>query len=767
MNWRNIQTVWARELRDQLRDRRTLFMVAVLPLMMYPIMGMSLTQLVQFMQGHKATVEVFGAEQLTAIEGLPPLLSEEGFANELFDLPTQANKLLVEIQPGESHGPRLNAARRRLAEGKLDAVVVFPPDFAARLAELRNELEALGSGEKPLDSTLAMPKAAVLHNSTRDASQVAHLRVERLLAKWREQIVGKNLDETRVPVGALQPFNVRSEDVAPPDALRSGVWAKFLPFFVFLWALTGAFYPAVDVCAGEKERGTLETLLASPAGRGDIVWGKLLTVTTFSMLTAVLNLLGIGLLGHFVTAQFAGALGSGLGMPPLVSLIWLLVALPPVAALFSALSFACASFARSTKEGQYYFMPLFLATMPLMLMPLSPGVELNLGNSLAPVMGLALLLRSLMEGDFFEAVRYALPVTIVTFGCCLLAIRWAVSQFNQESVLFRGGERFDLRLWLASLSRRQHATPTVSMAVGCFALILLLQFVARSVQPSFLPPPDQIEFKHLVALLLVSQACVLLPAILIGGLLTTDPRRTFLLGTSQATGQPPSRQMVLAILAAGLAVAVHPLGIQLSEWIRQLYPLSDEMLAQAGALSGLATQASSPFVVVLILGLLPAVVEEFTFRGCILSGLRSSGSTGWAVVISAVAFGAIHGVFQQSLSAACLGLLIGYLAVVTRSLAPCIAFHAVYNSLPALIAYYAKPLSRWLESSRWAGNLVRIEGQQLVGYQPTVILAATAAAGLLLWGVHRRAPGATTAERATYGAPGSLPSTSIGVGAPP
>ena len=96
-------------------------------------------------------------------------------------------------------------------------------------------------------------------------------------------------------------------------APRSGRWSKILPFLLLIWALTGAFYPAVDLCAGEKERGTLETLLSSPAERSEIVGGKLLTVMLFSMATAVLNCLSMG-----VTGSCMGQLPD-LGSPPPVA----------------------------------------------------------------------------------------------------------------------------------------------------------------------------------------------------------------------------------------------------------------------------------------------------------------------------------------------------------------------------------------------------------------------------------------------------------------
>src|SRR6185436_6680448 len=101
---------------------------------------------------------------------------------------------------------------------------------------------------------------------------------------------------------------------------KAALWSKILPFVLLIWALTGAFYPAVDLCAGEKERGTLETLLCSPALRTEIVWGKLLTVMTFSMATSLLNLASMGFTGMLIARQLMSAAGetpSQFGAPPL------------------------------------------------------------------------------------------------------------------------------------------------------------------------------------------------------------------------------------------------------------------------------------------------------------------------------------------------------------------------------------------------------------------------------------------------------------------
>ena len=127
------------------------------------------------------------------------------------------------------------------------------------------------------------------------------------------------------------------------------------------------------------------------------MWGKLLTVMTFSTATALLNLVSLGFTARYIVSQLQADADGRRRRTGWTCRRWRrrcgwCVALVPMSALFSALCLACAAFARSTKEGQYYLMPLLLVTMPLMMLPMAPGAELNLGNSLIPVTGVVLLL---------------------------------------------------------------------------------------------------------------------------------------------------------------------------------------------------------------------------------------------------------------------------------------------------------------------------------------------------------------------------------------
>ena len=210
-------------------------------------------------------------------------------------------------------------------------------------------------------------------------------------------------------------------------------------------SLTGAFYPAVDLCAGEKERGTMETLLISPATRGEIVMGKFLTVMLASVTTAVLNLVSMGLTGIVMAGQgahFGGravqhAAAVGMAPPTLQSGFWMIVLLVPLAAFFSAICVALAVLARSMKEGQYYMTPLYLICLPLIMLTMVPEIKLNLFYSMVPITGVALLLRALIMGDYRTGAQYFLPVMVPTLVYAWIALRWAVDQFQREEVLFR------------------------------------------------------------------------------------------------------------------------------------------------------------------------------------------------------------------------------------------------------------------------------------------------------------------------------------------
>ncbi len=706
MNWGNVRIVFEREVRDQMRDRRTLFMIFVLPLLLYPMLGLSFLRVLQFLQQKPFRVMVVGQQ---ALPETPPLVTGEHFDKRLFDDPEQDKLLELSFPPQSAAGDiarSTEVARRMLSEGDLEAVLIIPGDFKQQLTDFRSKLPERG-GWQPDQAKNSLPRPKLIYNEAKENSRLAEVRLQRVLQSWSEAIGRENLAEAGLPEAAAVPFHIESDNVAPANRRGVAGWSKILPFILLIWALTGAFYPAVDLCAGEKERGTLETLLISPAERSEIVWGKLLTVMLFSVFTAVLNLFSLSATGGFVNSQF-----SVFGAPPWSAMVWLLIALVPVSALFSALCLALAALARSTKEGQYYLMPLMLVITPLVFITLWPSVELTLGFSLIPVTGIVLLLRALLEGEFWTALRFAPPVIFVTLVCCHMAIRWAVDQFSRENVLFRESERLDLKLWLLHLWRDRGPTPSAGAAVACAGVILMIQFLH-----SALASTNGGEISIVGQAIFSQLACILAPTLLCLWLMARSPRETLQLRKPGVPG---------LLAAIGLAFCLHPAATAAKILVTRLYPIRSEVLE---SLKGIDEQfgAMPLWMVLFLFAALPALCEELAFRGFILSGLRHLGNRRQAIVISAIIFGIAHPIQQQSILACAAGLVLGFLAVHSGNIWTPMVFHLLHNGLALLQGRIDTDLVReWPILNQLVEN---VDGGW--EYRLGIVLAGMLAAGLI------------------------------------
>jgi len=799
MSWRNVKLIFMREVLDQLRDRRTLFMVAVLPLLLYPLMGIGMFQMTAIFSEQPRTIVLLGAADLPTD---PQLLDGDHFARTWFRISLDAEKLRVIADvdsPATAKLPKdLVERRERLLalsgqmrallnrrlklegefeqarranqpqevlrlEGELQqlneplgelfhqndiqVLIVIPPNFKENLTSLGEELARRGTSEKQ-SASFDYPRPMIVQNSADEKSVIAHSRVTEVIHEWERKLLLKYLEESGLPRNLPTPVNARAIDLAAADQVSANVWSKLFPSLLVIMALTGAFYPAVDLGAGEKERGTMETLLICPATRTEIVLGKFLTVMVFSASTALLNLSSLGFTGRYMASLAAGGgMASKFGdlsLPPLASLIWILVMLVPLASLFSALCLAFATFARSSKEGQYYLTPLLMVTMGLTVFCSSPAVDIEPFYSVMPVMGPALLLKGLLKstGPATELYLYAIPVLLTSIGYSLVALWWAIDQFDREDVLFREAERFDVRLWIKHLLRDKEPTPSFTEAGFGFLLILLLQFLSmKSMQTAMQDVTvrasviiqqagemattkahdlSAIEIARQmlqVRLVLIQQiALIATPALMMGVMLTTSMRRTFSLRW------PGFARVFFALL---LPFALHPLSVELLQSLVWFFPKPSPAMEEAFKL--MSNKDLPLSLVLLTFAVAPAICEEVAFRGFLLSGFSRAGKTGLAIVLSSLAFGIIHMIPQQVFNAALLGIILGTMCVRSRSLLPGVLFHLVYNSLAILHGRFGEQVS---DVGIW-GWLFRHEDDAL-RYQPAMLcLAALAAIGLL------------------------------------
>lgn len=680
MNWRNVKLIFARELKDQLRDRRTLFTVLVLPVLLYPLLGMALLQVSQFSQKHSTTIWMVGTNNLP---DQPPLLIDGELNPQLLDRKATSIQMVTE----NSH--------QKITSFVADFYNNYRDDQGAEYAKriIQHELKKRHADlavfiPQPIDIDVyfttppgdpaELPRIYLFLNSAKDKSNLAAKQFTEVMQNWKQLIGAAILQSNHLDAACLETFQTVESDVAERQWKQAASWSKILPFIVMIWSLTGAFYPAVDLCAGEKERGTFETLLSSPALRNEIAFGKLLTVISFSITTSVLNLASMGFTGLFVVSRLNanwGGVGGGevpLGLPPFESFFWLLLALIPISALFSAVALAAASFAKSSKEGQYYLVPLMMISFPLMLLPMVPAARLDLGSSLIPVSGLMLMLKGLIEGQYSEVLQYGGVVVAVTMACCWLSIRWVVLQFNSESVLFRPSERFSVRIWLQQMVSQRHDLPLVSQALLCGLLILIVKFF---VSMGAGIPENWAQFAKQTIVVLV--ASVGIPAILMAMFLTRDPARALKIR---------SCRLPVACAAVLAAIFLHPSVTWLTQFVFTLYPPSGELALVEGLLVSIFSDAPGLVTILLVMALAPAIIEEFAFRGFILSGFQSSGNQLRAVILSSLLFGIAHTILQQSIVTFFVGCMLGFIAVRANSIIPCILYHFVHNSLSVGIA---------------------------------------------------------------------------------
>ena len=676
MTWSNVKLIFKRETKDQLRDRRTLFTIAIMPLVLYPLMGMAMLQVAQFTREHPTNVWMVGTDCLPS----NPALLVDGELNRDWIEEENVARLL-HVQPESDRDQNFHDLVRQFHE---DHSVDGDPDLINQL--LDGEMRSRGvdlaivftpackeDGEE--DSALmAGPAVYILHNSANDRSNIAADRMSHILGRWRRAAIQDSLESHGVPRAVVEGIPIKRADVAARSKRQAATWSKILPFIVIVWSLTGAFYPAIDLCAGEKERGTFETLLSSPAGRNEIAIGKLLTVMSFSIVTSLLNLLSMAFTGLFVASKMGGMAGlGGLGLPPASSLLWLLLALIPISALFSAVALAAAAFARSSKEGQYYLIPLMMISMPLMMVPMLPGAKLDLGTSMIPVSGLMLLLRGLIEGQYSEVLPYAAPVCMVTFICCYLAINWVVRQFNSESVLFRASEKFAIGAWLQQVLRDRHELPSVGNAFLLGVLVLVLGFFVQLAVGGSMP----VSWLGLVkSILIVLVATIGMPAVLMAMFLTRNPRKSLRLRLSSVSG---------TCAAVLMAVCFHPLITWFSGFVLYVYPLQGDAMGKSEFVSGLVDQAPGLWAIILLMAVAPAVFEELAYRGFILSGLEGMRNRWHAILITSVLFGIAHFAIQQAIITFVIGMILGVIAIETRSLIPCMLYHATHNSITVLL----------------------------------------------------------------------------------
>jgi ABC-type Na+ efflux pump permease subunit/membrane protease YdiL (CAAX protease family) len=614
---REVRLVAGKELRETLRDRRTLAVMILFPLVVYPIVSLVTTQAM--------------AVRATRTEAAASRVAVAGAAAAVAEVRARLAARAKDVN---------------LVPGTGDATA----DVVAGRADAAAEITAASTGHPPA--------VRILFDETREASRQAHERVATALAETGPACV--------------PTFAVSAEGIAPRAAVGGYVLSKILPLIVVVMVMLGAFHPAIDITAGERERGTLETTLSAPIDRSALMAGKVLAVATLAAVTGLLNLASMSLTvlegARLVASRAAFTL-------PWARTASVLLVVPPAAFLFASVMVAIGAVARSFKEAQTLLTPVYFLCMAPSLTAALGDFELKGATVLFPGVNVTLLARDLVLGQARWSTVALVFASTLGYGAAALSL--AARLYDSERLL--GADEPGLRLgaWLRRLFRGQAdrpetRPPTAGEALAIYALAWVLLVLLAPLQARNLP----------LGLLVFEWVGL-------GGLTILYARGTGRRLTSVLRFRVPPAAALVGGIAIGLSAWV-VLGV-LASWIA---PAPKEVLEKLRRVIAPPGAEQSLVFTLFLTALTPAVCEEALFRGPILRGLRERLRPAGAAIVTGIFFGLYHGDVWRFLPAGILGALLSAIALAGDSIVPAMAAHFVNNATLVLLARYDLDLER-------------------------------------------------------------------------
>jgi sodium transport system permease protein len=398
--------IFTKELKELIRDRKTLFFMIALPLLLFPLIfgGVMYFSSKAVKEAQEKTLDfaIIGAE----------------FAPQLIDklvARSDLNRVETTVRADDEAG-----IKALVTSEKVDFVLVVPSVFSNDILLAGQQTISLYLNDAGLNMVQRRVNAVV-----KEIEEV----------NQQSAFITLDLSEP-VQKGLINPIVIEKVSTADKREDLGEKIGGFIPYIVFILCLQGAMLPAIDIGAGEKERGTLETLLITPISRTDLVMGKFYTIA-FAGVTSAMITIGSMFLWGVVLAQgmavkliteFMGAIGA-------VDFLLMFLMLIPVVAIFAALLLSLSIYARSFKEAQGYMTPLVFLTIIPIIIALLPGIELKGVYAWIPLTNVALAMKELVKGtmDYMALI----PIFASTSIIAGLLIAFSVFWFKREKVLFR------------------------------------------------------------------------------------------------------------------------------------------------------------------------------------------------------------------------------------------------------------------------------------------------------------------------------------------
>ena len=600
-----IKTLIKKEVLDILRDRKTLIVMVVMPILLYPaiIIGMVLI-MSMFAQSQEAK------EYTIAYDSQYKAFAEEFaqiYEKNREEINTDLTFLSIDIADKES------------------AVEMF--DVWMNITE----------DEKGIHLTAE-------YTSTNQDSNYAEIALRDLSDIYREELLTEELFAKGLTEDFLYPVTYEANDSVSVSESAGMNMGGSIGMMLIVTIMLGAFYPAIDATTGEKERGTLETLLTLPVTNFQMIMSKYIAVSIFACVTAILSLLSLGASVIFLLAsvsaevseEFAAIdIGMFLGWLPILLLVMITAAL-----LITAFCMCFCVFAKSFKEANNYITPVMLLVMFASMVGMVPSIQLDYKTSLIPIVNVSLLMKQVMAQHMDLALA---GITIAINFCYSVLIIWILAKmYDSENVLFADGFQ-SFRLFEKRSEIKKGTVPnTGDVILSIVVLLLLVLYIgtAVSVRSAFVGT-------------IVNQLLILFVPLAVVWYMKSDVKQLF-------SFQAPNVKHVFGGLI--LYVGVYALMMIASVLLVQIFPESAQNVEQTfGELS------KQPFIlIVLVIAVMPAIGEEIFFRGFTYGSLSHKYGAVCGIILSSIIFGAFHMSIVKFIPTGMLGACFAYVASIKR-----------------------------------------------------------------------------------------------------
>ena len=638
-----ILTLYKKEMMDLLRDKKTIIAMVLIPIFLYPTM-MIISLFV--MQGIVRESE----EKEYKIAMVKSDVSEEVFAI----LTDEDDKF--EYHFSKTDYDDVELAKAELSEKNADIVIVSK--------RVDTDLEVPGTDH--LFEVVIYDLAA--NTNSANAYQYANEVLKNYSDTVRKEVLSKLYPDSDL---LLNPISIKMESISTSEENAGSLVGTILPFILVISILAGAIYPAIDATAGERERGTLETIMTLPVRKSDIMISKFLSVSTISVFSALLNLLSMFGVVYYMykTVSMQGMSFAGIDVSQFIPAILSLAICLPVFAMFtSAVSLCVCIFAKSFKEANNITSPIMVVFMFGAMVSILPNMKLSEKTALIPVSNIALLIKSVFSLDYDWHL-----VAIVLFSnlfYCVLMVVFMSTLFSSEDILFgesaKGVHIFEKR---ANLKKGQ--LPGYGDLCLLFAALILLVVYSGSI----------VTLKFGIYGSLFVQILIFAVPLLYAFYIRCDIKSLY------SIKWPKIREALGSIVIwAGAFLVNQTLLMALSKIFPNMVQSSNDlndMIISAGFLPA-----------VIIVGICPAIAEEGAFRGFMFGTMKGRGKAVLAIIVSAAVFGLYHMNLLQFFTGLFMGCVMAYMVYRSGSIVTSMIFHMINNSLSVIATYYPEGFSK-------------------------------------------------------------------------